>query len=281
MKSSFLDIKNSSTFPLDKIIGVLDWKDDFYSASYSRLISTSNQTQSSAIPVFLIDGKKHIPVVFGKEFDGKHFFDFGFESYDSFFKLIEKFSKTNFKRVANPSYLETIFDEPLENRFSRTLYGLIPFIDGQNLDVFKFNKSNEDIQKTFYEIALASQELSDNDFINLDIHKGNIIKTVDSVVLVDSCLVPVYFRSRGDHISDRNLYSHYSPEVCYGGLITEKSQIYSVGATFRNIISSEFDVFYETSSLWKKNRKIIASCLAKKPSKRPSSKELVGLLESL
>lgn len=266
---------------MEKIIGVLDWKNDFYEASYSRLLSTSNQTQATAIPVFLIDNKKYIPVEFGKEFDGKHFFDLGFSSYDDFVNLIEKFSKTDFKRVANPCCLDTIRDEPLENRFSRTLYGLVPFIEGVDLQIYKFNKSNSDIQKTFYEIALASKELSDNDFINLDIHKGNIVKNSNSIHLIDPCLVPSYFRSRGNHISDRSLHTHYSPEVCYGGLITDKSQVYSVGSTFNNILHSEFGTFYEDSLLWKKNKKIIKSCTAKNPSKRPSSKELVSMLESV
>lgn len=279
MKSSFLDIKNSSTFPLDKIIGVLDWKDDFYSASYYRLLSTSDQRQSRNVPVFLINEKKYLPVEFGREFDGKHFFDTCFDSFDDFFNLVEQFSKATFERVANPIILDSIKSVSSDGRITKTLYGLVPFVEGVDLSKYKFDGSESEIQKTLYEIALASQEFANHDLINLDIHKGNIIKTAESISIIDPSLVKTYFRSRGNHISDRSLYAHYSPEVRFGGMITGKSQTYSVGATLNNIISSELGPFYKDSFIWKKNKKLISACLSKKPSGRPSADELVGLLE--
>ena len=281
MRSSFSDIKSSLTFPLDDIVGVLDWRGEFFSGSHSDILKLSSNSQDSVVPVFLMGQKRYIPVEFGREFDGKYFFDSSFDSYDDFFDLVKRFSDTDFKRVTSPVKLETVVLEPMENRFSKVLFGLVPLIDGPDLDAYSFNRSEVDIQATFYDVALAGKELSDNGFIDLDIHQGNVVKSTESIFLVDPCLVKVYFRSKGDHLSDRNLYSHYSPEVRYGGLITEKSQVYSIGATLRNILSSEFGVFYENSSLWKKNGSIIDACTSQKPSKRPSSDELVSLLGSL
>lgn len=263
MLSSFIDIEKSKNFPFDKIIGCLNWRHDYTKTNFEEGLIYNQKNE--AYPIFSIEKKKYVSCFFGKE----KFFsaqNSGFQNFSDYFNTLNKIKELKVERTATPIDLELI---------KGSLYGLIPWIDGPDLQEKYFQK-NFNFDHDFYEMALAAEEIHRYEFIHLDLNPSNFVSS-DKIFIIDLSIAKPHFRKKRQWFNERTCTFCWAPEVEWGGQVSKKSSVYSLGEAYKFLLGKD----KETSIFSQKYEKLINRCMQKNPNKRPSFEKILLEIESL
>lgn len=209
MLPSFTFVKDSKLFPLDAIVGALDWKHKLYSADFDML-SKHSMNGHMLTPVFLIQDEYYIPHQFNKA---------NTPAYPGM-------SETNLNIFENLHDIKYTTIPVITENINDYEYGLLKWINNAStlFEVKEFKMEN------IKQIIECGLELNRQNVFHLDLNFDNIL-IADRVYFIDPSLAKDHCRPLGNYFNERAITYHWSPEILFGGNVTEKSSIYSLGKT--------------------------------------------------
>jgi serine/threonine protein kinase len=246
------------------------------------VIERATYSQASSIyPVFQKDGKPYVLATFHSHKQGKESFGFGFSCFEEVATYYGQFAQQ--AKDAEHIVVPTSFVFGA-NEYWKHLHGLIPYIGGHLIE----RESTEDLKESLltylHQLGDAMQEFGS--YINMDLNYGNLLSD-GALHVIDFVLAKEHERPTGLW-NERNDTRYWSPELYSGGIITQKTTVYSAGLIVREMLGKTMGGPllrpYESahlSLLWEQNKEWIQASIEEDPENRPSLQELSEHLQTM